>query len=255
MRFPLMLSRRYRPLLCGLLLSASSYGANWQLLTHSTDGQVSYQNGQMHALPHAGKRAFFVALLLRLQQDLQLSGSLRDVPLVRGWQTLRVEPNVALFNLSRTREREPLAQWVGPIWQESDYFYERSAYPTGIQQLEDARLLPVCVLNGGVHDQRLSQLGFSQLQRGRSYEACLQMLVAGRVQLVVSSSRDIAQKLRSNDISPREVSQLPVVVNADDGYIALSANTPAQEVQRWQAALDRLRRSGEYQHLYLQYAQ
>ncbi|SCK19423.1 ABC transporter substrate-binding protein [Vogesella sp. LIG4] len=230
-------------------------GGGAELLTHSTDGQVAYRNGQLHGLPHGGKRAFFVELLLQLQQELQLHVAVRDVPLARGWQMLQVQPQVALFNLSRTLAREPLARWVGPIWQEADYFYERSAYPTGVTRLEEARLLPVCVLNGNVHDHLLAQLGFSQLSRSNSYEGCLQMLVAGRVELVVSSSLDIDRKLRNADINPREVSQLPVVVNSDDGYIALSAATPEQEVRRWQAALDKLRRNGVYQQLYQQFAE
>lgn len=240
---------------CALLLAANARADSWQLLTHSTDGQVSKQQGQLHGMPHAGKRAFFVELLLRLQQELQLQASMRDVPLARGWQTLSTTPRVALFNLSRTLVREPHARWVGPIWQEADYFYERSAYPTGVLRLEDARLLPVCVLNGNVHDQRLSELGFSQLTRSNQYEGCLQMLVAGRVALIVSSSRDIAQKLRAANINPREISQLPVVVNADDGYIALSPDTPDAEVRRWQAGLDKLRHNGDYQRLYQQFAQ
>ncbi|MFC3531025.1 substrate-binding periplasmic protein [Vogesella facilis] len=242
-------------LLACMLLGAQAQAGNWLLLTHSTDGQVAYRDGPLHGLPHGGKRAFFVELLLQLQQDLQLQAALRDVPLARGWQTLRTQPGVALFNLNRTPTREDQARWVGPIWQEADYLYERSAYPTGVSRLEEARLLPVCVLNGNVHDQRLSQLGFSRLSRSDSYEGCLQMLVAGRVALVVSSSRDFAQKLRAADISPREVSQLPVKVNDDDGYIALSPDTPTAEVQRWQEALERLRRSGAYQQLYRQFAQ
>lgn len=238
-----------------LLLAGRAQADDWLLLTHSTAGQVAEQGAQMHGVAHAGKRAFFVELLWSLQQELGLHASMRDVPLSRGWQMLQGRQQVALFNLSRTLAREDQARWVGPIWQEADYFYERSAYPTGITRLEEARLLPVCVLNGNVHDHLLSQLGFSQLARSNSYEGCLQMLVAGRVMLAVSSERDIGQKLRDADISPREVSQLPVVVNADDGYIALSAGTPLQEVQRWQEALQKLRHNGVYQQLYLRFAQ
>ena len=228
---------------------------SWLFLTHSTSGQVADHDGQLHGLPHAGKRAFFVELVLRLQQELQVHGRIHDVPLLRGWNTLYSQSHVAFFNLNRTMTREAQAQWVGPIWQEKDYFYERSAYPTGVENIADARLLPVCVLSGNVHDHILSQLGFSQLTRSFSYEGCLQMLVAGRVELIVSSSLDMSKKLRDAGVNPREVSQLPVEINSTDGYIGLSRDTPASEVRRWKEALDRLRLNNTYQQLYQQFAQ
>lgn len=228
---------------------------SWLFLTHSTSGQVADGAGQLLGLPHAGKRAFFVELVRRLQQELQLHGRIHDVPLIRGWNTLQSQSHVAFFNLSRTITREDQAQWVGPVWQEKDYFYERSAYPTGVETIADARLLPVCVLSGNVHDQILTQLGFSRLTRSFSYEGCLKMLVAGRVELVVSSSLDMSRKLKDAEVSSREVSQLPVVVNSTDGYIALSRDTPEGEVRRWQDALERLRLNGSYLQLYQQFAQ
>ena len=40
----------------------------------------------------------------------------------------------------------------------------------------------------------------------------------------------------------------------DQGYIALSLDTPASEVARWRAALAQLNRDGRYRQLYDHYA-
>ena len=242
-------------LTCIVLSGCPVQAENWILLTHSSDGQVTNHDGQLHGIPHAGKRAFFVELVLRLQRELQLNAHMQDVPLSRGWSLLQIQRHVALFNLDRTSLRESNAQWVGPIWHESDYFYEQAAHPSGVKNMAEARNLPVCVLGGSVHDQLLSQQGFTHLMRSFSYQGCWQMLMAGRVMLVASSRVDLASKLRDLKINTQDVTALPFVINHSDGYIALSRDTPLVEVNRWQLALDHLRTTGVYEQLYQQFAQ
>ncbi|MNG07632.1 Bacterial extracellular solute-binding protein, family 3 [compost metagenome] len=177
------------------------------------------------------------------------------MPLARGLKLITEQPQVVLFNLSRTPEREGLVHWIGPTLQETDYLYESTRAPTGIQTLADASRLPVCILNGSTHDELLSQRGFSQLTRNNSYTGCLRMLAAGRVQLAASADAGLQQKLDEAQVDPAEIQATPVILGHDRGFIALSKSTPPGEVARWQAALETLRHNGQYQALYRRYAQ
>lgn len=229
--------------------------AEWQLLTHSTGGQVKLVEGSLHGIPHAGKRAFFVELVTELQNRLGMHVAIEDVPLARGLAELAHNDKVALFNLDMTPERKNLMKWVGPIWQETAYLYEASNRPTGLAELAQARDIPTCVLNQNVHDQILSRMNFTRLERNNSYDGCLKMLVAGRVKLVAVSSFELDKKLDLAGVPHDAVRQLPIVVNDSPGYIALSRSTPDTEVKRWQRALDEIRKSGRYQWLYQQYVE
>ena len=51
-----------------------------------------------------------------------------------------------------------------------------------------------------------------------------------------------------------EVTPSAVSLGHDQGYIALSLDTPASEVARWRAALAQLNRDGRYRQLYDHYA-
>ncbi|MDN3922761.1 substrate-binding periplasmic protein [Roseateles violae] len=228
--------------LCPAFAAADS----WDIYTHSLGGQVSMVGGELRGREHAGKRAYYLELVRRLRSELGIDGFIHEVPFARGLQTVQRHPGVVFFNLNRTPEREDTVQWVGPISRESDYLFESAARPTQVRSLDDARALSVCVLKGNVHDEFLSRAGFTQLTRTGSYSACLRMLAAGRVQLIAAAtSPGMVQRLNEAGLPDASVVRTPVMLTTTVGYIALSRQTPADEVSRWQQALDRLKQSGE----------
>lgn len=245
-----------RPSLLALLLLATlpAYAADWQVYTHSLGNQASSVDGQLRGHPHGGKRAFYVELVRALLGELGQPQTIVEVPLARGLVLVQSRAHVVLFNLSRTAEREHLVHWVGPTLRETDYLYELSVRPTGIRSLADAASLPVCVLNGSSHDSLLGEQGFTRLQRANSYAGCFRMLAAGRVLLVASADSDLQSKLAEADVGTAEVVPSAVSLGQDQGYIALSLDTPATEVERWRAALAQLNRDGRYRQLHARFA-
>lgn len=244
-----------RALLFALLIATlPATAADWQVYTHSLGNQASSVDGELRGLAHGGKRAFYVELVRALLGELEQPQSIAEVPLARGLKLVQSRSHVVLFNLSRTEEREHLVHWVGPTLQENDYLYELSVRPTSIRSLAEATDMPVCVLNGSSHDSLFVEHRFTRLHRANSYAGCFRMLAAGRVLLVASADSDLSNMLAEADVGLAEVSPSAVSLGEDQGYIALSLDTPAAEVARWRAALAQLTRDGRYQQLYDRYA-
>ena len=89
------------------------------------------------------------------------SKTIKEVPFKRGLFMVQEDINTALFNVSRTTERENTVKWVGPLHKEADYFYEMKNAPTGVTSLEDAKKVErICVLNGSVHESFLRKNNF-----------------------------------------------------------------------------------------------
>ncbi|WP_176216763.1 substrate-binding periplasmic protein [Andreprevotia lacus] len=227
--------------------------AEWQVYTHSLGTEANEVDGVLRGRAHAGKRAFYLELYRALAQALGIHAEVREVPFARGLFIVQHEEGIAFFNVSRTEEREGTMRWVGPISDETDYLYENARHPSGIKVLADAQDKTVCVLNGNVNDKALSRQGFARLVRNISYESCLRMLAAGRVDFVATAEFGLPQRLHNARIDPAMVARTPVVVNRASGYIALSSSVPDAEHQRWQQAFDKLRHSGRYQKLLEQY--
>lgn len=219
------------------------------VLTHNTAHQVLATGRTLKGIEHAGKRAFYVELVRALLEELGLDAPISDVPFARGLRSVEEQDNVVFFNVNRTTERESRMQWVGPISVDLDVFYEDSARPTGIRTVDDARDRRVCVLRDGVHDRQLTALGFSQLIRVSAYPQCFVLLTRGRVDLAPSAVDTVKEKLQSVAIDDKRVRRTPVVVSRTEGYVVLSRNMPAAEVQRWNETLVRIRVSGRYQAL------
>ncbi|MGB4075297.1 substrate-binding periplasmic protein [Pseudomonas sp.] len=240
--------------LMSLLAPTACLARDWLIYTHSLDSQAELIEGQLRGREHAGKRAFYLELVHTLLADMAKPLPIQEVPLARGLAQLQQRDDVVLFNLSKTPERLPMAHWVGPIWEETDWLYENAQRPTGIQRLQDAKDLAVCVLNGSSHDERLAAMGFSQLKRNNAYSTCFNMLAAGRVALVASADAGLAQKLREAGIAADTVRPTAVQLGRDEGYIALSRGMPEQDIVRWREALHRVKQDGRFQALHNRYA-
>lgn len=237
-----------------LLAPTTCLARDWLIYTHSLDSQAVLIDGQLRGREHAGKRAFYLELVRALLADMAQPLPIQEVPLARGLAQLQQRDDVVLFNLSKTPERLPLAHWVGPIWEETDWLYESTQHPTGIHNLQDAKDLPVCVLNGSAHDERLAAMAFSQLKRNNAYSTCFSMLAAGRVALVASADSGLAQKLREAGIAADRVRPTAVQLGRDEGYIALSRGMPEGDIRRWRDALRRAKQDGRFQALHNRYA-
>lgn len=237
-----------------LLLPGAVAAQDWRVLTHSLAGQAEMVDGALRGKPDGGKRAYFVELVRAMLAELGQPARIEEVPLARGLVLLLQHENIALFNVDRTAEREERMAWVGPIWEESDYLYERAAAPTGIHSLADARPLRVCVLNASAHDALLARAGFAHLYRHSTYVGCFQMLALGRVDLVASGAGGLEQKLRAALVESRAIRATPVRLASAKGYIGLSPGSPAAEVARWNGALAALTKSGARRALLQRYA-
>ncbi|MBJ7309032.1 substrate-binding periplasmic protein [Rugamonas sp. CCM 8940] len=236
------------------LICRAAPAQDWHVYTHSSANQTALIDGKLHGKPNGGKRAYYVELMHAMLAQLDLPDRIDEVPLARGLAMLRSRDDVVLFNLDRTPEREDKFAWVGPISEESDYLYERTAAPTGIRSLADARALRVCVLNGNIHDELLAAAGLSNLYRHNNYAGCFQMLMLGRVDLVASADSGLRHKLRDARVDAAAIQATPVRISHSKGYIALSKATSAAELARWNAALATLGRNGALRKLQQQYA-
>jgi len=236
-------------------ISTSAFTSEIKFLTHSTQGQAYVDaGGELRGEKYAGKRAFNLELVREMMIIMNHSKDLREVPFKRGLKMVKTYPDMALFNVSRTVERENAVKWVGPLQKEVDFFYEMKSTPTGIKVLEDAKKVKgICVLNGGIHETILRKNNFTNIHTNNSYVGCFLMLKAGRVNLTPSASSMVSKKLESAGILPKQIQQTPVILLESEGYIAFSKNISDETIQKWQTAFLQIQKSGKYQQLYKLY--
>jgi len=225
------------------------------LITHSIDGYVyTDEKGELRGTPHSGKRAFLFELVKRLQSQVELNEvKILNYPYSRGWRQVRNKPNTAFFNVSRTSNREGLVKWVGPLINEVTVLYESTSNPTHIKSKERAkRVESICVLSGNSDDEFLMVNGFTNIYRHTSYNECFKLLVNGRVSLAVVDRASLPEILKATAIAPKAIRQAAILYESN-GYLAMSNDIADEVVSKWQTALKKLKRNGEYYQIQERY--
>lgn len=233
---------------CSMIGQASA--VELSVMTHSAGDQGYIDNkGFLRGKQHAGRRAFYIELVREMMQELDVVSPIEEVPLKRALFLLSSEPGYALFNLNRTAGREAKMKWVGPLHSSVTHFYENKNAPTGIQSFDDAQKVEsICVLRENVHHRLLRKKGFTNIFPANSYVSCIHMLSMQRVKLTPLSNLS-SIVLNKERLLSSGLQKTAVKLSESQGYIAFSKSTPGEVIDRWQAALDKLKESGRYQQL------
>ena len=251
--------RRLR-LSLGLLVVLSApvdvIAQNITFLTHSIAEQTFIDaRGELRGLQGKGLRGYLVELVRELMiRTNHHPREFIEMPFARGLKLLQTQPNYALFNISRTAEREGTVKWVGPTYESATYFYKRAGSNIDIAIIEDAKKVSsIGVQNKAGNDTELTALGFTNLVRAKTQGHALKMMVLGRVDLVPVGENVVKTLAQQMDIDPELIERTPVKLWDTIGYIAFSKNIPDATIAKWQTALDELRRSNRYTELIQEY--
>lgn len=148
-------------------------------------------------------------LVQQLLQQLQQAPNFEVYPWARAVKIAASTPNVLIYNMARTPEREASFHWIGPI----------AAYRLGfvrlkqrtdiqIQQLEDAKSYAIAVQRDDFATEWLLKQQFkvgSQLQLQPDIEASWRMLLLGKADLLIDDPMAISAMLQKLRLSTAEV--------------------------------------------------
>ena len=180
------------------------------------------------------------------------------LPSMRTTRTLQSQPRTIMYSLFRTREREPLYKWVGPILEESIHPYQRADTAQPIDTLEQLLQAPrVTPRHAGLVPDVLQSLGFTNLDRSaaESYQL-YRMLLAGRTEVIAGDTdAGVAYYCRQLNIATDALRQIPVELYRSSLYIAFSRDSDDALVSAWADALEQLRLSGELARIQRRYEQ
>ena len=181
-----------------------------------------------------------------IMRRLDLTAAIQVLTWARAYQLALTQPNVVLFSTARTKEREDLFHWVGPIYKVRFGFYARRGSGPYLTCLADAKKVgAIATYKDDVREQLLKSQGFTNLDSSKSPASNLKKLLAGRVDLWLYSNLGVPSVARQLGIDPAEV-ELVLPFKDKYAYIAVSKGTPRVMVEKWQAALDDMKRDGSF---------
>lgn len=194
-----------------------------------------------------------VEMVQEIQKRIKNNEPIQIVPWARGYEEIQSKPNVVLFTMSRTAERNDLFQWVGPIAESAFAFYSKSGSKLMIKSLEDAKKVTrIGVYRNDVRDQFLTKAGFTNLERVDDNITNVKKLMADRIDMYVSSANNIADDLKTAGYKMTDV-KLQYIFLKIQLYVAMSKNTDQSIVKSWNDALDAMKKDGAFKTIFKKY--
>ena len=194
-----------------------------------------------------GVRGVAPEVVRAIQTELGEDTPLKVVPWLRAYNRAQSKPRQALFAIVRIPEREKLFKWVGPIFSEGDYFFQKRGAGLDIKTLADAKKSArVAVRRDGYTHQALKAKGFTNLEVTQSYESSYKMLVQQRVELVLMGERTYLYMVKQAGLDPELFERTDCKFAESSAWLAFSKDIPDETIARWQAALDKLKAHGTY---------
>ena len=187
-------------------------------------------------------------LIKRTKSDI-FGKNIRSLPWARAYKMLQQEPNILLFSMTRSEERENLFKWVGPIASRTIWFWKlKSRKDISVKTLDDIKLYRTGAVREFSSTRYMQELNFT-LDLTNSEELNFKKLIAGRFDLLTALELAAAYHMKKQG---KNFDQLERVIKLDDRYnyyLALNINTSDEIVQKLQSALDEMKTDGSYERI------
>jgi polar amino acid transport system substrate-binding protein len=158
-----------------------------------------------------------------------------------------------LLTMSRTVERNPQYQWIGPLTERAFGLYEKVDSNLKITSLEDARkVASIGVYRNDVRDLFFTRLGFTNLERASDNVSNFKKFMLGRVTLFAGSVNDIQQQAEAAGYKQEDV-KLAYTFLRVQLYIAVSKQTDPALVEKWNATLNEMKKDKVFAAIHTKY--
>ncbi len=222
---------------CALAAAAtlSLYTEEWPPVTYLRDGKAA---------------GMAVEVVQALQKRLGDTTRVEVLPWARAYSYLLTRPNVMLFTVGRTPEREKLMTLVGPVAMSNIDLLARSGEAARFQRMGSGMLdVPVTAYRSSIFRTTAANKGFATIVESVDSEQSARMLMAGRVDLWVEGSFVAGPALEKSGFSARSIEKV-VTLESLALYMAFSRGTPREVVLAWEEGLRALKRDGTFQQIY-----
>ncbi len=191
-----------------------------------------------------------VDLVNQIQHRLHQDQPVKLLPWARAYNFLLTRPNVLLFVLGRTAEREKLMTMVGPVAASEINLYCRKGEAEALRRLGDKlQLQPVTAFRSSIFLAVAKQHGFKNIVESADPVQSALLLHANRVSMWSEGDSVVDKVMRKAGLPVEEIEQLQPLEKIDL-YLAFSRGTDRATILTWEQTLRDLKRDGSFRKLY-----
>ncbi len=168
----------------------------------------------------------------------------------RGYYSIQNKKNAVLFATTRSKSREKLFKWVGPITPTSISLHVKNNSNIKISNYEDIKAYTVCVIRDDIAQQLLLENGIEtdKLIITTTTEQNIQLLNMNRADIWAYECNAAFWALQANGYNLENYKTI-FTLEESELWFAFNNQTPDSVIKQLQKALNSLVETGEYQDI------
>ncbi|OEU67334.1 MAG: hypothetical protein BA863_11075 [Desulfovibrio sp. S3730MH75] len=202
-----------------------------------------------------GISADVLMLMLERTGSTQKSNDIKLYPWARGYRIIQKKTNTILFTTARTKERENLFKWVGPIGEVEYQLYALKSKNIKINSFNDLKKHNIGTIRKDVTEEFLvnkTGMSLDDFDRASSNSNNMLKLSLGRIDLVAQSYVSMINSCKESELNPDDFEPV-FVLNSKGLYFAFNNETPDHIVEKLQAAFDSIKKDGKLAEIFSKY--
>lgn len=202
----------------------------------------------------AGKvTGFSTEIVETLVKRVGVKAKIELYPWARAYDIVLREKNTTIYTITRSKERESLFKWVGPIAARTIYLYKlKNRTDIKVNSMEDAKKYVIGASINDAFGQSLLKMGF---ENGKNIEFVpsekhhIRKLFAGRVDLSGNVELAMAHLIKLEGFKYDDVEKVYKFPDKSAYYIGFNKRTSDDLINRFQKALDKIKQDGTFKKI------
>lgn len=191
---------------------------------------------------------YSVAVAQELLSRSGLTYEMASYPWARAYQMAQTSPNVLIFTIARTAERETKFHWIGALAKRKIYLY-KLAKRSDIKanKLEDVKKYLVAVNRNDAAQKTLEENGFvagKNIDLSPNDMSSLNKLMLSRVDFITGNELSIHHLAKTAGISPEQIERSALLIDQGEYFIAMSRQSSPAVVNKLQSEFSDMRKNG-----------
>lgn len=176
---------------------------------------------------------------------------IRVLPWARSYKLTQMTAFSVLFSTARTKQREDLFKWVGPIASSRIVLLGKKEPSIRISNKEQIKQYSIGVIIDDVGEQLITHPSImaDKIEYAHSNGSLIRMLESGRIDLWAYEEQVALWAIHETGYNPQDY-EVVFSLEEVDYYYALNKNAPDLFVQSFQQALDKLKASTDQEESY-----
>lgn len=185
-----------------------------------------------------------------IQAELKTSAAPQVLAWDEAYNRALSEANVVLFTMEKTPEREALFNFIGPLGDNTAYFYALASNPIELADLEAAKTAGnITTTTNWFTEQFLKEQGFTNLLSKADPSDNLRMLMSKEADLGVFTDVTFPQLCEEAGVVADSLRPVLQIMQSQY-YIAISKATAPEIVKQWETAFSTIQQNGTLENIH-----